>query len=227
MKPTKPKGQKRSRKTKSAVVPATFSVFPSRLQTTLPYADQFNLQGTALSAVFGTERSFRLNSLYDPDFTSTGHQPYGFDQITPFYAKYLVHSVDVQVTFTDPGGDGLFVGAYVKAYDDTSTLTNASISQAIERPTVFCKALNDSGRQVVVYRKRINCWEALGLTKAQYDNNWQQTAASTAANPNIVPYFSIAVADANASSPALTCKVSIEMKFHCTFWERVFTAAQS
>jgi hypothetical protein len=44
---------------------------------------------------------FRLNSLYDPNLTSTGHQPIGFDQIMPLYDHYCVIGARVRVTATN------------------------------------------------------------------------------------------------------------------------------
>jgi hypothetical protein len=178
------------------------------------------MAGATLSAAFGTEQSYRLNSLYDPDFTGTGHQPYGFDQITPWYFKYLVDAVEINLRFSDPQGDGLYVGMFLKNFDDTNTLTGASISSATERPNVLLKPLNNTGSQVVTFNKLIKLHELMGLTRQQYENAWNQTGASVTTNPSFVPYLSFAIADANASSPALTCKVTIELKFHCTFWER-------
>jgi len=40
---------------------------------------------------------FKLNSCYDPDYTSTGHQPLGFDQWAQFYQSYVVSHVEVRV----------------------------------------------------------------------------------------------------------------------------------
>ncbi len=205
---------------RGAIQPGLLQVFPLRLRTVLPYADQFTLSGTAFSAGFGTEQSYRLNSLFDPDFTGTGHQPYGFDQITPWYYKYQVDMVEINLTFSDPQGDGLYVGVFLKNFDDTNTLTGASISSALERPNVFLKPLNNTGSQVVKFRKLVKIHQLMGLTPAQYTNAWQQTAASVTANPSFVGYLSFAVADANATSPALTCKITVDLKFHCTFWER-------
>lgn len=209
-----------------AIQPGLLQVFPLRLRTVLPYADQFNMAGTAFSASFGTEQSFRLNSLFDPDFTGTGHQPYGFDQITPWYYRYLVDAVEINLRFSDPQGDGIYVGCFLKSFNDTNTLTGATISQAMERPNVFVQALNNTGSQVVNFKKVVKLHQLLGLTQQQYANAWPSTAGSPTSNPAFVPYLSFAIADANASSPALTCKVSIELKYHCTFWERG-NAAQS
>jgi len=201
--------------------------FPPRCITFLHYADMFTLSGATLSAAFGSEYSFRLNSIYDPDFTGTGHQPYMFDQITPFYNRYLVKSANVEIKFSDPQGDGCYVGVYLKNFTDTSTLANSTISAAMEKPTVFLKPLNNTGSQVVTYRKNIQMHELAGLTKQQYENNYSHTGALVNQNPNQVPYLSFAVADANASSPALTCRVTISIDYCVEFFERILSAAQS
>lgn len=201
-------------------------VFPQRLRTVLPYVDQYTLQGVAYAATFGVEQSFRLNSLFDPDFTGTGHQPYAYDQITPWYYRYQVDAVEINIRFSDPQGDGIYVGAFIKNYDDTNTLSGATISQATERPNVFCAPLNNTGSQVINFKKMIKIHELMGLTKEQYDNAWAHTAALVTANPSVVPYLSVAVADSNASSPALTCRCTVELKYHCIFWSRG-NAAQS
>ncbi len=44
---------------------------------------------------------YRLNSLFDPDFTGVGHQPIGFDQLMPMYDHYKVIGARVRVTFSN------------------------------------------------------------------------------------------------------------------------------
>jgi len=43
--------------------------------------------------------SFRANSLFDPDYTGSGHQPMGFDNIMPFYNHYTVIGSKIRVRF--------------------------------------------------------------------------------------------------------------------------------
>jgi len=56
------------------------------------------VQSNVLNAATGSLGiyQFRVNSLFDPDLTGTGHQPYGFDQFKTYYATYLV--VKSQIT---------------------------------------------------------------------------------------------------------------------------------
>lgn len=194
------------------------------MNTVLPYADRFSMSGTTLSPVFGTEQAYRLNSLYDPDFTNIGHQPYGFDQVIPFYARYIVTHCDINITFSDPSSDGVYVGVFIKSLNDPATLVNASIGQAMERPNVFCQPLNNTGSQRITFKKSVSIGNLHGLTDQEYLNAWPTTGALISANPANVPYLMFAVADSNSASTPATCKVTIELKFKCIFSERLMPA---
>ena len=54
----------------------------------LTYADAFNLLIT--NAGGGTSHTFRTNSIYDPDYTATGHQPLMRDLWASQYDYYTV-----------------------------------------------------------------------------------------------------------------------------------------
>ncbi len=50
------------------------------------------------------DRVYRLNSLFDPEFTGVGHQPYGYDQMAAFYNRYRVLKASWIVTMIPTGG---------------------------------------------------------------------------------------------------------------------------
>lgn len=58
---------------------------------------------------------FRANDLYDPDYTSTGHQPMGFDQLMAFYDHFVVSQSRITVQFKNLGGASLDVGIRLDA----------------------------------------------------------------------------------------------------------------
>ena len=57
----------------------TRDLMPTTFNTTLHYRESILLSSTAmLPTAFN---NFSMNSLFDPNRTGTGHQPYGFDQL--------------------------------------------------------------------------------------------------------------------------------------------------
>lgn len=70
--------------------------FPDRLKTRLQYCDVVQL---AASAGTPALYQFRMNGLYDPDYTGTGHQPQWFDQLSAVYQTYRVLGSKITVTF--------------------------------------------------------------------------------------------------------------------------------
>lgn len=70
--------------------------FPDRLKTKLHYCDVVQLAASAGNPGLW---EFRMNSLFDPDFTGTGHQPQWFDQLASVYLYYKVTSSKITVTF--------------------------------------------------------------------------------------------------------------------------------
>lgn len=43
---------------------------------------------------------YRMNSIFDPDYTGVGHQPLGHDEFAYFYNRYRVLAAKIRVTFT-------------------------------------------------------------------------------------------------------------------------------
>jgi len=70
--------------------------FPDTLRTKLQYCDVVQLTASA-----GTPGlwQFRMNSLFDPDYTGTGHQPQWFDQLSAVYSYYRVLNSKITVSF--------------------------------------------------------------------------------------------------------------------------------
>jgi len=68
---------------------------PPKIKVKLRYSD-FTTH-THSAGVFQTW-VFRGNSVYDPDFTYSGHQPVGFDELAAFYMYYYVHGSKIHVS---------------------------------------------------------------------------------------------------------------------------------
>lgn len=82
------------------------------------YTYTFNVAGVA-------ETIFSANSIFDPDRTSTGHQPYGHDQWSTFYGQYLVLGSKINVSFTQKQsatGEPLICGVELASDSSASAL---------------------------------------------------------------------------------------------------------
>lgn len=82
-------------------------LFPPRLRMKLPYVIN-STQVTANAPYF--EWVMRGNSLYDPDYTGTGHQALGFDQLFTFYYHYYVAASKFKIRFRSTGNTAAQIG---------------------------------------------------------------------------------------------------------------------
>jgi len=55
---------------------------------------------SSLATTVGSSQVYNLNSLFDPDRTGTGHQPYGFDQMSALYNRYRVLNTRWRIVFS-------------------------------------------------------------------------------------------------------------------------------
>lgn len=71
---------------------------PRILRRCLPYEESLVLSGGLVNT--WDTYTFRTSSVFDPDYNFAGHQPRGFDEISPFYEYYRVVGASCSVTFT-------------------------------------------------------------------------------------------------------------------------------
>lgn len=102
-------------------------MFPNMLFMKLQYKEN-NAYVYSMSSggSYLAERGYRQNSLFDPEYTGTGHQPYGFDDIATWYNFYTV--VGCKATFygrlVHGTGPGVRVQMYANVYTTTSDFEN-------------------------------------------------------------------------------------------------------
>lgn len=89
----RPRFRKRRRKRTLSRIPR--NIIPIKMFRKLVYQTSISLNPSAFTVV---GYSFRCNSIFDPDFTGTGHQPMGHDQIALLYHKYKVVASSISIT---------------------------------------------------------------------------------------------------------------------------------
>lgn len=157
---------------------------------------------------------YSCNGMYDPDITSTGHQPMPFDQLMLSFEHYVVMSAVITVNFRNTS--------------DASTLCCAIGVHAAAAPTTNIIALVENGELV---RDRLMPYPNTLATKAlrmpmsvaKFGNVRQlqdnpSYQGSVGANPVEQSYFHLSVWNPDsATAVAAICEVFIQ--YTATFFE--------
>lgn len=196
--------------------------FPLRWSRTLQYGQAFTLTAGA-AGVFGTEQIFRLNSLYDPDLTGTGHQPYGFDTMATLYYKYKVTAVRVSIKVSDPSADGIQFAAHFQNPDVTYTVTGTLPDVQMEKPGTLIRDINNTGSQVINFSQRWLMHQLCNITPIEFASNTDEYSAAVSANPAKTPFVRMAICALDGSSTP-TVRVQVMIAYETEFFERIVLA---
>lgn len=160
--------------------------------------------------------TWKANSLFDPDSTGGGHQPYGFDQFKTYYGLYqVVHSRIYSEVI-------VAVAASLSGLVTSTEATPASILTA-------ANLLVEPGRGqagIINVATPPRAFEARWDMKALYpDHDPGDFQAAPTADPSRVDYFTLFHQDPNlAASPVLYYSVVIE---YSVVWKDPVTVASS
>lgn len=152
------------RKQRTTNVNRALTPFASRYITKMKYSGVYTI-----STMVG--QIMNLNSVFDPDRTGAGHQPYGFDQLTPIYNRYRVISCSYSINAyngTTPIRFGALPANEIPPITNMDELCENPRSRwAVQMPGGSTQAVNGS-----VYIPSL-----VGRTKAQYmaDDRFQST----------------------------------------------------
>lgn len=214
---------KASRNRRRNAMPKKFltnSPFPPVKLYHLNYSSDINLQSNVTAGLFGSEHVFRLNSLFDPDKTATGHQPYGFDQLAAVYNRYKVVGATLELTINDPTVDGMAVGWMFTNPSNLATSlssTNMDISPEIQQTGVV--RINDTGSQTKRKVFKLSMARLAGLTNLQFKadpDNYTAPVTSNCGNE-------LALHIASGTYRGTTSEsvfVHVKITYHAMFYQR-------
>jgi len=178
----------------------------------------------------GVEQVFRANSLFDPDVTNAGHQPYGFDTLSSIYTRYKVESVEFEFVHSGQQQSAGSYGTLVLSVSPPAnpvTLLGVAVEVLMEKPGVVTVPIQEAFTKVppAALRGRFNIRDLVGLTEQQFDADIEDYSALVTANPTNVPLIKYAVASnsANVISSAGSI-VFTRIVYHAVFWDRVSLA---
>ncbi len=191
------------------------------MSASFKYCDQHS-QATNAVASLCQAHIFALNGLYDPDITSTGHQPLYYDQVMgTVYSKYRVDKCHVRMAFAAPTVAGLRVG-YRLRNNSTGGITGLNLGHVIELPTTkwtICPVQENHAE----FNFTVDIAEVFGVSRAKYISE-EEYSGSTSANPTSLIYLELWVCDTTAAGN--TVLTTTELRFDAQCFERQ-TVSQS
>lgn len=198
------------RSVKNRVVPIQRNIygFPDNYVATLRYCDNITLS-SAIGAI--GKNTFRMNSIFDPDYTGTGHQPLYHDQFAGIFNKYVVIGSKIKVTFANVP-DSMAATAptgpiVVGLCPDTDTTLSSVISTVMEAPKSINSTINNGlGQSIKILSATYSPQRDLGLTPED-----DTIGANFGSNPSLAYYMHVWCADVGSGQTAdIIAKVEIE-----------------
>lgn len=180
----------------------------------LKYADVFGFTVTAGNTAV---QVMNLNSLFDPDRTGVGHQPYGFDQLAALFAHYRVFRCKWHIEFAG-SSDRLHATVIpVNALPVTTVYSNL-----MEQPLAVNKALSFDGGWPTKFRGSIYLPKLTGASSVQYKTDDRYSAAVGASPAELMTLY---IQLYNPTAGSITTSCSVVMIFYSEFYDPITLSA--
>jgi len=184
---------------------------PAMFRNTLRYVESFTLvAATGALAIY----QYRTNSLFDPNLTAGGHQPYGFDQMKTYYASYLVTRSRISVECLSSAAVICLAGVYTSAESSTGFTTADSYMEP------------GKGQGGLLYSNSTRGFESKWSLASIADHDPADYSALVSASPTNSDFYTIFVQDAYALAGTATLFATVAIEFDVT-WKDPVTFASS
>lgn len=181
---------------------------PQRFITKMKYSEQVTTDANG-------QYRFNLNSIYDPNQSGTGHQPYGFDTLATLYNRYRVISCGYRIQ-CNWQQNGTAQPTLVGAIPANEALTFLSMAELRENPRSKYIVQNYGG---VTYTLNGKTYipSLVGRTKAQYmaDDRYQATMTTS---PNELAILNVVTAP-NGSDSTASATIQVLLEYTVEFFD--------
>lgn len=186
------------RKRKTVNVNRALQPIPQRYICKMKYAE------TIVTSALGEYR-MNLNSIFDPNRSGVGHQPYGHDTLQTLYNRYRVISCGyrIQAVQTSTGAP-----IQLGVLPSNEQLTFTTISELKENPRAKYVTVSP-GAPAVYLSGKVYLPSLVGRNKAQYmaDDRYQAEYGASPVENAILNIKSQTIGDVDSS---FTCNVLLE-----------------
>lgn len=202
----------------TSVHKSRFTFLDPHMYITLRYTQVTTF--TNLTTV-GSAQIFNLNSVFDPDRTGGGHQPYGFDQIAVLYNRYRVLKTHWKVTFGPTTNSP--VGCVVVPTNGllAAAITNiATFESSAEIPFAWSSMVPNAG-SIQTHSGSMALNELNGCTRNEYlaDDRFESQVASS---PTELMVLTVGIV--NTSTVTVVNTVIVTLEFEVDFHDPIINA---
>lgn len=188
---------------------------PDRVMIKLKYTEIVNYSGSPL-----IEQIFRANGIFDPNLTSSGLQPNGFDQWAALYDRYRVHACKINTSIIATGTGNASNTCIVSVTpSNLPTAVGSSLEGIIGNPYCKYKVVGPNlGTSIAYISNYVNIKNFMGKKGVPYDDVNQ---AETNADPSRQVYWVI-----EAGTIDKLTNIDIKMMHVMTYYVEFFDRRQ-
>lgn len=162
-----------------ALVNNRLAPFATRYITKMKYSETITQVGPGGGGL--TQFTMNLNSIFDPNRTGVGHQPYGHDTMASIYNRYRVIKCNYVISAVSTGGTTFNSLGIIAALPANEVIAlSGGLPEAQENPR--CKFITQAAQAgPKVLKGTVYLPSLVGRTKAQYmaDDRYQATYGSS------------------------------------------------
>ncbi|MDO3651306.1 hypothetical protein [Nocardia mangyaensis] len=178
--------------------------FPGIAYRTLPYSYlQTGISGSATASA----QVFRLNSLYDPDMTGAGAQPYGHDSLAALYYRYCVQGVTISAQVVNNSTTSCLLYCALPSDPTNSITTQADLGSELPG-AIFALIPPDSSKNI---KMKIDFKKLLSKDIVD-DDNWAAAFGDNPGNPYFLYTYVQAADKVNTGSYAIKYTIDYNTK---------------
>ena len=180
--------------------------FPIRMVATLRYCETISVTNSLTTI---SNFNIACNSIYDPNLSGTGHQPYGHDTYANIYNQYTVLRSRIKVSVA-PGT----IQTWGIGIEDTVT-SAGSLDSWAERPTYTVHGCTNNNNPINT--PIVKTWDR--MKRFPHEDLYRTVSAPFGSNPAEIEVYNVVVQDSQGSASLGTKYFFVEVEYTCEFYE--------
>jgi len=212
--------RKPNRNGNTAITRVRGLIVPDKMLVKLPYTDIQVVGTTSTPGSF--QKTYSLNSLYDPEPSALNSYPLGAAEWNLLYTRYRVYAASYEITLWNGSDDTSVAGSmYISNAGGTGTLstdTNGWLTQP--RARTFDLSSKSGGRSMVTLKGFIKLPGYAGLTSEQYRTavETEGLLGQTSPSNNVKLFLNLQNTNGGVTSSLIYGKVKII--YHSEIFDR-------